>query len=52
MTAATIAKIDGTFADLARALSGFMESLATDWRGWDGEEMTRLAADLTHFLGW
>ncbi|WP_125811577.1 DUF6228 family protein [Actinoplanes sp. ATCC 53533] len=102
MTAATIAKVDGIYVDLATTLSGFMESLAADWQGWDGirtwqslgreltidarhdgrgqvslgvtlrapgldrddtawsatttfvveagEEMTRLAADLTHFL--
>jgi hypothetical protein len=102
MTAATIAKLDGTFADLVTTLSGFVESLASDWQGWDGirswrsmereltldaghdgrgyvslgvtlrasgpdwddtawsartvfvleagEEMTRLAADLTHFF--
>jgi hypothetical protein len=102
MTAATIAKVDGIFADLATTLSGFTESLAADWQGWDGirtwqsmereltidarhdgrgyvslgvtlrapgpdwddtawsartvfvleagEEMTRLAADLTHFF--
>jgi Family of unknown function (DUF6228) len=102
MSAATIAKIDGTFADPATTLSGFVTSLAADWTGWAGvrswqsmereltidarhdrrgyvslgvmlrepgpdwddtawsaravfvleagEEMTRLAADLTHLL--
>jgi Family of unknown function (DUF6228) len=102
MTAATIAYVDGTAADLGMTLSGFTERLAADWRGWAGvrtweslegelvldarhdgrghvslgvtlrgpdldrdgtawsaravfvleagEEMTRLAADLTHHL--
>jgi hypothetical protein len=108
MTAATIAKVDGTvevdgtFAGRVTTLSEFMESLAADWQGWygirtwqslggeltidarhdrrgyvslgmtlrapgrdrddtawsaravfvleAGEEMSRLAADLTHFL--
>ena len=102
MTATTVAKVDGIFADSVTTLSGFVESLAADWTGWSevrtwqsmereltidarhdgrgyvslgvtlrepgpdwddtawsaravfvleaGEEMTRLAADLTHLL--
>jgi hypothetical protein len=36
MTASTTAGIDGVFADLGTTLSGFVEGLAADWRGWDG----------------
>jgi hypothetical protein len=36
MTAATVATVDGVIADLATTLSGFVESLAVDWQGWDG----------------
>ncbi|MFI5936277.1 DUF6228 family protein [Actinoplanes sp. NPDC051494] len=36
LTAATIAQIDGIFAERAVLLSGFVEGLAAGWRGWDG----------------
>jgi hypothetical protein len=36
ITAATIAKVDGMYDDLATTLSGFVASLANDWQGWDG----------------
>ena len=53
MAAATTAKIDGMFADLATTLPGFMESLAADWQGWNGtrtwKSMEReLAFDARH----
>ena len=36
MTAATVATIDELSAERATALAGFLQSLAADWRGWDG----------------
>ncbi|WP_319461062.1 DUF6228 family protein [Micromonospora sp. RTP1Z1] len=36
MTASTVAKIDGLYADLATTLSGFVQGLAADWHGWNG----------------
>ncbi|MBF5030386.1 MULTISPECIES: DUF6228 family protein [unclassified Micromonospora] len=36
MTASTVAKIDGRYADLATTLPAFVERLAADWRGWNG----------------
>lgn len=53
LTAKTIAKTDGRYADPATTLSGFVASLAAGWRGWDGvqtwQSMERqLALDARH----
>ncbi|MEV4277183.1 DUF6228 family protein [Actinoplanes xinjiangensis] len=36
LTARTIAKVDGLFADVVTTLPGFVEGLAAGWRGWEG----------------
>ncbi|GAA4608023.1 hypothetical protein BJY16_006634 [Actinoplanes octamycinicus] len=36
MTARTVARIDGQFANPPGTLPGFVAGLAADWRGWDG----------------
>ncbi|MFC4013934.1 DUF6228 family protein [Nonomuraea purpurea] len=36
MTASTVAKIDGLYANLDCTLAGFMEGLVVEWRGWNG----------------
>ncbi|MEU4419544.1 DUF6228 family protein [Actinoplanes sp. NPDC024001] len=36
LAAKTVAKLDGLYAAPATTLAGFVESLAGDWRGWEG----------------
>ena len=36
MSAATIARVDGAFANSVPTLAGFVQSLAAAWDGWDG----------------
>ncbi|WP_090943381.1 DUF6228 family protein [Nonomuraea jiangxiensis] len=36
LTASTVAKIDGLYANPVCTLSGFMEGLVVEWRGWNG----------------
>src|SRR5688572_28507994 len=48
MTAATLAKVDGTFAGRTTTLSGLMEGLAAAWLGWVGiREWQSLEHELT-----
>jgi Family of unknown function (DUF6228) len=53
MTASTVAELEGIYADPATTLSGFVGSLAADWRGWNGIRtwtavQRKLAIDARH----